>query len=128
MKTLFSQIIDGEIPCYRIYEDERTFVFLDINPITPGHALVVSKNPVSCFYDLPIEDYNALFDTVRKMAPRLRDAFGTSRSAIIIAGFEVPHTHVHIIPTDSTESLSLANAKPAKDSELLDAYNKILSF
>ena len=97
--TIFEKIISGEIPCYKIYEDEKTFAFLDISPETTGHTLVVPKLPIDKIYDLPDEDYIALFATVKKVAQRMEEVFGT-RALLKVVGTDVPHAHVHVTHLD----------------------------
>ena len=100
-KSVFTRIIEGEIPCYKIYEDEKTFAFLDNSPETAGHTLVVPKNQVDKIYELPDEDYEAVFKTVKKVAKRMEEVLGR-RTLMKIIGTEVPHAHVHLIPYDET--------------------------
>ncbi|NLA43331.1 HIT domain-containing protein [Candidatus Saccharibacteria bacterium] len=97
-RTIFSKIIDGEIPCHKVYEDDLTFAFMDIYPVAPGHVLVVSKNPVEFVWDLPKEDYKALQDTVKKIALRQREVLGVPYVGQQIIGVDVPHAHIHLIP------------------------------
>ncbi|HSX06226.1 MAG TPA: HIT domain-containing protein [Candidatus Saccharimonadia bacterium] len=108
--SIFTKIIKGEIPCYKIYEDAKTFAFLDIEPYFPGHTLVVPKLQIDKFDDLPDEDYQALFDTVRKVTKQLKGKLGTERAIVQIFGFDVPHVHVHIMPTDNSEQFYQAAA------------------
>lgn len=98
--SVFTKIIKGEIPCHKVYEDEKTFAFLTINPVLPGHVLVVPKNQVDQFDELPDEDYQAVFNTVKKVAARVKEVFGTKRAVVMVMGFEVPHAHVHVVPCD----------------------------
>lgn len=100
MASIFSKIIAGEIPCYKIYEDEKTFAFLDIHPETPGHTLVVPKNEVDKIYDLPMEDYLAVMKTVKMLAKRMEEVFG-ERTLLKVIGTDVPHAHVHLVSFDS---------------------------
>ncbi len=97
-KTIFQKIIAGEIKSYKIYEDQKTIAILDIKPINPGHALVISKKPVDKFNNLPDEDYNALMQTVKKIADKIAAVYNPPRIGVIIEGFEIPHTHVHVFP------------------------------
>ena len=99
MASIFSKIIAGEIPCYKIYEDEKTFAFLDIHPETPGHTLVVPKNEVDKIYDLPMEDYLAVMKTVKMLAKRMEKVFG-KRTLLKVIGTDVPHAHVHLVSFD----------------------------
>lgn len=101
MSSVFTKIINGEIPCYKIYEDDKTFAFLDINPETPGHTLVIPKLEVDKIYDLPDEDYHALMITVKKLSRHLEDKLG-SRTIWKVIGSDVPHAHVHLLPFDKT--------------------------
>jgi histidine triad (HIT) family protein len=100
--SVFTKIINGEIPSYKIYEDEKTFAFLDIHPIQPGQVLVVTKNPAEVVWDLPDEDYAALWDTVKKVAARIRETFPSKkRIGVMVEGLDVPHVHVKLFPIDS---------------------------
>ena len=99
MASIFSKIIAGEIPCYKIYEDEKTFAFLDINPESKGHTLVVPKVEVDKIYELDDEDYYALWSSVKKVAARIEEVSGR-RSVMKVIGTDVPHAHVHIMPID----------------------------
>ena len=101
MSSVFSKIVAGEIPCYKIYEDERTMAFLDIAPETPGHTLVIPKTEVDKVYELPPEDYVALWETVRKVAVRMEEVLG-ARTLLKVIGTDVPHAHVHLMPHDPT--------------------------
>lgn len=99
MSSVFTKIIQGEIPCYKIYEDEKTIAFLDINPEVRGHVLVVPKNEVDKIYELPEEDYVALMDTVRKLSQHMEKCLG-ARILWKVVGTDVPHAHVHLEPYD----------------------------
>jgi len=101
MASVFSKIIAGEIPCYKIYEDERTMAFLDIAPETPGHTLVIPKVEVDKIYELSPEDYQAVWETVRKVAVRMEKVLG-KRTLMKVIGTDVPHAHVHLMPFDET--------------------------
>ena len=99
MASLFTKIIQGEIPCYKIYEDERTLAFLDIEPEAAGHTLVIPKVEVDKVYDLPDSDYQAVMATVKKLAKHMEEVLG-ERMQIKIVGIDVPHAHVHILPVN----------------------------
>ena len=101
MASVFAKIAAGEIPCYKIYEDERTMAFLDIAPETPGHTLVIPKVEVDKIYELPEEDYQAVWETVRKVAQRMEKVLG-KRTLMKVIGTDVPHAHVHLMPFDET--------------------------
>ena len=103
MSSVFTKIINGEIPCYKIYEDDKTFCFLDINPETPGHTLVVPKKEIDKIYELPDEDYHALMDAAKKVSAHMEKVLGT-RTLWKVIGTEVPHAHIHLLPYDETWS------------------------
>ena len=99
MPSVFTKIINGEIPCYKIYEDDKTLAFLDINPETKGHTLVVPKNEVDKIYELPDEDFSALMATVKKLSKNMEEKLG-KRTLWKVIGTDVPHAHVHLLPFD----------------------------
>lgn len=112
MSTIFTKIINGEIPSYKIYEDDKTYAFLDINPETKGHTLVVPKLEVDKIYDLPDDYYQALMATVKKLSSHMESKLG-SRILWKVVGTDVPHAHVHIMPLDESwqhgKTLSLSD-------------------
>ena len=99
MGSIFSKIIAGEIPCYKIYEDEKTLAFLDIHPETPGHTLVIPKVEVDKLYELQMEDYLAVMKTVKILASRMEKVLGR-RTLMKVIGTDVPHAHVHLVSLD----------------------------
>lgn len=125
--SVFTKIINGELPCHKIYEDERTIAFLTIGPVREGHTLVVPKIQVDQYLDLPDEYYDALWKAVKKVGSHLRTATGKARVGVVIKGIDVPHTHVHLIPFNEDENLE-ADSKPAiADSEALAEVAKRLA-
>ena len=101
MASIFSKIIAGEIPCYKIYEDDKTLAFLDIHPESKGHTLVIPKVEVDKIYELSDEDYRALWASVKKVAARMEEVSGR-RTLMKVIGTDVPHAHVHLMPYDET--------------------------
>lgn len=99
MASIFTKIIEGEIPSYKIYEDEKTLAFLDIHPETSGHTLVIPKVEVDKVYDLSDADYQALMTTVKKVAQNMEKVLG-KRVVLKVIGVDVPHAHVHVMPMD----------------------------
>ena len=99
MSSIFTKIINGEIPCYKIYEDEKTMAFLDINPETNGHTLVVPKIEVDRIYDLEPEDFDALMHAVKKLSSHMEKVL-KKRIVWKVVGTDVPHAHVHLMPLD----------------------------
>ena len=113
--SIFTGIIKGEIPCHKVYEDDKTLAFLDIHPVQPGMTLVITKTQTPSFLDLSDEDYHALWDTVRKVAQKLHEVFpAKAKIGIQVEGLDVPHVHVKLIPIDSGEEF---RAKPDFESE-----------
>ncbi len=128
MTTVFTKIINGEIPSFKIYEDEYTFAFLDIHPLQPGHTLIVPKIEVDYFVDVSEPYYSAVFATAKKIAPAIQQATWCKRVSTLIMGFDVPHFHYHLVPTDSVADLHTKNTQDP-DMEMLQAIQqKIISF
>lgn len=96
--SIFTKIIKGEIPAYKLYEDELTLAFLDIHPVQPGHTLVIPKKQIEFVWDLPEEDYQAVVATAKKVALRLREVLGTKYVGERVVGVDVPHAHIQLIP------------------------------
>ena len=101
MPSIFTQIINSDIPSYKIYEDDKTYAFLDIHPETKGHTLVVPKLEVDKIYDLPDADYRALMSTVKKLSQHMEQVLGR-RILWKVIGTDVPHAHVHLLPYDES--------------------------
>jgi histidine triad (HIT) family protein len=115
MASIFTRIINGELPSHRVFEDERTFAFLDIRPATEGHTLVIPKVEVDHLWDLEPPDYQAVWGTAARLAVALRSVTGAERVAVIVAGFEVPHAHVHLIPARSMADIHLGSTPADPD-------------
>jgi histidine triad (HIT) family protein len=110
MPTIFTRIIDGDIPGTFVHRDEHCVVFMSINPLATGHALVVPIAEVDHWVDLEPALAAHLFEVAHRVGRAQRDAFGCDRVGLIIAGYEVPHTHLHVVPTRSMRQLDFANA------------------
>lgn len=129
--SIFTKIIRGDIPCHKVYEDEKTFAFLDIHPIQPGQVLVVPKNQVGFVWDLPDEDYQALMSTVHKVGCRLREVFDQKqRVGIMVEGLDVAnHAHVKVFPFDNDKEFrNVPDASAEPDHEALAAIAQKLFF
>jgi diadenosine tetraphosphate (Ap4A) HIT family hydrolase len=120
MTTIFTRIIQGELPGTFVWRDDRCVAFLSINPMAHGHTLVVPIEEVDHWVDADPELAAHLFEVTRVLGVAQRRAFGCERVGVIIAGYEVPHTHVHVIPTDSMSQLSFANAAASVNRADLD--------
>jgi histidine triad (HIT) family protein len=120
MTTVFMRIISGELPGTFVWRDERCVAFMSINPIATGHTLVVPRDEIDHWIDAPADLVAHLFEVTRVVGLAQRDAFDCERIGVIIAGYEVPHAHVHVIPTNSMADVSFANAAASVDPADLD--------
>ncbi len=127
MASLFSRIIANEIPSYKIYEDDKVYAFLDIHPATRGHTLLVPKIEVDYFADLPADYMTALMIVSQKIAKALDKATGCKRTQLLIAGRDVPHAHIHLIPSESIEDIRKTSTLALSDDEMKEIQGKIIS-
>ena len=111
MTTIFTKIINGDIPSYKIAEDENCYAFLDINPLKAGHTLLVPKSETDYLFDLNNESYQNLFFFAKKVAIALKAKVACKRIAIVVLGFEVPHAHIHLIPIDFEDQVNFSNPR-----------------
>lgn len=111
MATIFSRIIAGEIPCYKVAEDDKFFAFLDINPLVKGHTLVIPKQEVDYIFDLADEDLAAMHVFAKKVALAIGKAFPCKKVGMAVLGLEVPHAHIHLIPMQSEKDMLFSNPK-----------------
>lgn len=123
--SVFTKIIKGELPCHKVYEDELTLAFMTIQPVREGHTLVIPKKQVDQYIDLPDEDYEAVWRTVKKVATRIRSVTGKERVGIVVKGIDVPHFHVHLIPFNEDESLHGGDGEPAEAEDLARVAAKL---
>lgn len=130
MSSIFSKIISGEVPCYKIAEDENYFSFLDINPLVPGHTLVIPKKEIDYIFDLEDDHLAGLHVFAKKIAKAVGKAIPCQRVGVTVIGLEVPHAHVHLVPLQSMSDMNFANAKltlpPEQMSEIADRIKKEL--
>lgn len=128
-ESIFMKIVRGEVPCHKVYEDDKTVAFLDIHPIQPGHTLVVPKIQVDKLYDLPDDYYQAVMATARLVARRIEDVLQRPRVAYVVEGLDVPHAHVHLIPiAHGFSDLDPRNAQAGVDDSALTAMAQRLAF
>jgi len=111
MATIFTKIINGEIPCYKVAEDENYFAFLDINPLRAGHTLVVPKRETDYIFDLGDDQLAGIILFSKKVAAAIKAAYPCNRIGVAILGLEVPHAHIHLVPMDSMEDVNFKNPK-----------------
>jgi histidine triad (HIT) family protein len=127
METIFSRIIRGDIPCYKIAEDDRYFAFLDINPLKAGHTLVVPKQQTDYIFDLDDDQLKGMIIFSKKVAAAIKSAFPCNRIGVAILGLEVPHAHIHLVPMDSMEDVNFKNPKLKFTPEEFKAIAKSIS-
>ncbi|MGN0036149.1 MAG: HIT family protein [Bacteroidaceae bacterium] len=111
MASIFSRIIAGEIPCYKVAENDRFFAFLDINPLAKGHTLVVPKQEVDYIFDLADEDLAAMHVFAKQVARSIAKAIPCKRVGVAVLGLEVPHAHIHLIPLNKESDMIFSNPK-----------------
>ena len=111
MATIFSRIIAGEIPCYKVAENEKFFAFRDINPLVKGHTLVVPKQEVDYIFDLSDEDLAAMHVFAKQVARAIEKAFPCKKVGEAVIGLEVPHAHIHLIPIQKESDMLFSNPK-----------------
>ena len=127
MASLFSRIIANEIPSYKIYEDDKVYAFLDIHPHTRGHTLLVPKTERDYFANLSEEYITALIIVAQKISKALDNATGCKRTQVLIAGRDVPHTHIHLIPSNSIDDVRTSDTLTLSDEEMKEIKEKIIS-
>jgi histidine triad (HIT) family protein len=126
MPTIFTRIIEGSIPGTFVYRDNQCVVFMSINPIADGHVLVVPIQEVDHWVDLPPTLSAHLFAVSQRISLALQKAFPCERVGLIIAGYEIDHCHIHLIPTQSMADLNFANAATTVDRELLESHSALI--
>jgi len=125
MASLFTKIINGKIPCHKICENDDYLAFLDIRPINPGHTLVIPKKEIDYLFDVDDDLLGGMMVFAKKMAHAIKKEVECQRIGIMVAGLEVPHAHIHLIPIFEIPDLNFANAKPAENDALAEIAEKI---
>lgn len=120
MASIFTKIIKGEIPCHKVYEDDKVLAFLDINPSSKGHTLVVTKQEIDHLDDLPEELYLHVMSVVQKLSKRIKKVYNPIRVGLMVFGTEVPHAHVHVIPLYTGDEMTLV-----RDDSVEPDHNKL---
>ena len=111
MSSIFTKIINGEIPCYKIAEDEHHLAFLDIMPLAKGHTLVIPKKEVDLIFDLDTEEYKNLWAFAQQVAKKIGAAIPCVRVGVAVVGLEVPHAHIHLVPLNEMNDLNFLNER-----------------
>ena len=127
MASIFSRIVAGEIPCYKVAEDEKYFAFLDINPVAKGHTLVIPKHEVDYIFDLDDEEYAGLMAFAKKVAAAMKAALPCKRIGVAVLGMEVPHTHVHLVPLNKESDMNFFKEKLSLPAEEMAEIAKAIS-
>lgn len=126
MATIFSRIAAGEIPSYKVAEDDRFFAFLDINPVAPGHVLVIPKHEESYIFNLDDEEYAAFTLFAKRVAAALEKAMPCKRIGVCVIGLEVPHAHIHLVPLNSEADMDFRKPKlTLPDEQMKDIASRI---
>lgn len=126
MNSIFSKIVRGEIPAYKVAEDDNYLAFLDIFPLQKGHVLVIPKKEVDSVFDLDDETYNGLMLFSKKVADKIKKVIPCNRIGVAIIGLEVPHAHVHLIPITKERDINFSNPKKEFSSEELENTAKAI--
>jgi histidine triad (HIT) family protein len=128
MSSIFTKIIEGEIPAYKIAEDENHLAFLDAMPLVKGHTLVIPKNETDFIFDLENEDFKNLWSFAQTVAKKLEKAYPSQRIAVAVVGLEVPHAHIHLIPINKMDDMNFKNSRlKLSDSEYKEIQNEIIN-
>ena len=127
MSSIFTKILRGKLPCYKIDENDDCFAFLDINPNSRGHTLCILKKEIDYIFDLSSEDYQKLMNFSRKIAIALKKSVNCKRIALSVVGLEVPHVHVHLIPLESMSDMNFDRSIKLDENEFKSLVEKIKS-
>jgi histidine triad (HIT) family protein len=127
METIFTKIIRGDIPCYKVAENECFFAFLDINPLAEGHTLVVPKNPVDYLFDMENQELGEMVVFAKKIAKAIKENFPCQKVGMTVVGLEVPHAHLHLIPINSVYDMDFKREKLKLSPDRFEAIAKQLA-
>ena len=128
MSSIFSKIVRGEIPSYKIAENDHYFAFLDIFPLAVGHVLVIPKNETDSIFDISDTEYKGLWQFAKKIAKAIEKTIPCKRVGVAVIGLEVPHAHIHLIPLQSVEDINFSKPKLKLDSDMMKGIaEKIIS-
>ena len=125
MPSIFTRIVNGELPSHCVAEDDEFFAFLDIQPVRPGHTLVIPKQEIDQFFDMDAELLSRVLVFAKPISSAIQAVTGAERIGAIVAGFDVPHAHLHLIPVDTMAELDFGRATPASQAELAEMAEKI---
>ncbi len=124
MASIFTKIVNGEIPCHKVAENDNYLAFLDINPLKKGHVLVIPKQEVDYIFDLSDEVLSGLTLFAKEVSKKIKSAFPCNRIGVTVIGLEVPHAHIHLVPIDTMDDMNFTNPKLNLSSEELQNIAK----
>jgi len=127
MPSIFSQIIDGKIPCFRIEENDEFLAFLDINPLVVGHVLVIYKQEIDYIFDLDDDVLGRMLVFSKKVSKRIKSKIQCQKIGLSIIGLEVPHAHIHLVPIQSADDLNFTRPKLTLSNDQLQATQRLLT-
>ena len=127
MASIFTRIVSGEIPSYKVAESKDYYAFLDINPLSPGHTLVIPKNEVDYLFDIDSDEYSRLFLFARKVALGIKEAVPCKRIGVAVLGMEVPHAHIHLVPLNKESDMDLSRPKLKPERSEMEQIAKLIS-
>ena len=128
MSSIFTKIVNGEIPCYKIAEDENYLAFLDVMQLAKGHTLVIPKKEVDLIFDLESEDFKNLWGFAQQVAKKVGAAMPCVRVGVAVIGLEVPHAHIHLVPMNTMQDLNFGNERlKLSPEEYQEIQNKIIN-
>lgn len=126
MSSIFTKIINGDIPCYKIAETDKFFAFLDINPLAKAHTLIVPKQEVDYLFDMKPDDVGEIMKYAQVIAQRIKEKTNCKRVAILVLGLDVPHAHIHLVPINTMEDVDLAKEKlKLTNTEFMEIQNQL---
>ncbi|HEU4658097.1 MAG TPA: HIT family protein [Capillimicrobium sp.] len=125
MASIFTRIVNGEIPSHKLREDDRFLAFLDVRPIRPGHTLVIPKQEIDELFELPDDLLGDLFVFAKPVAAAIKQVSGAARVGVAVVGVEVPHAHVHLVPLDDVNDIDFRRARPAEQDDLAAMADRI---
>lgn len=127
MASIFSKIVKGEIPCYKVAEDDQFLAFLDIQPLAAGHVLVIPKVEIDYIFDIDDEQHRALWSFAKRVASAVKSAIPCKRVGVAVIGLEVPHAHIHLIPMNRVSDMNFASPKLSLPADELQAISEKIS-
>ena len=128
MATIFSRIIKGEIPCYKVAENDKFFAFMDINPVQKGHTLVIPKKEVDYIFDIDDNDIQEMMLFAKQVAVRIKEAIPCTKVGVAVIGLEVPHAHIHLVPMQNEGDLDFKRPKLQLEKEEFEEIQKKIAF